>query len=109
MLALMAMQDDVQDQNWTLLSTHGLVLFHIAAYGDSTMREIADALMITQRRVAQIIHDLTEDGVLETGRQGRRNTYRVNLDQVIADPPLDDLRLADVLRALDQRVASEPS
>jgi DNA-binding transcriptional ArsR family regulator len=69
------------------------------------MREIAEALMITQRRVAQIIRDLTEDGVLETGRKGRRNTYRVNLDQVIAEPPLDDLRLADVLRALDQRVA----
>ena len=81
--------------NWTLISTHGLVLFHIAAHGDSTMRQIADSLDITERRVAQIIKDLQDAGMLCTARNGRRNSYVVNLDSGFQSPPFENTRIGD--------------
>ena len=82
---------------WTLISTHGLVLFHIALRGDSTMREIADTLGITERRVAQIIKDLVDAQLLETVRNGRRNSYVVNTDAHFIAPPIQSIRIADFL------------
>jgi predicted transcriptional regulator len=86
--------------NWTLISTHGLVLFHIAANGDSTMREIADQLDITERRVAQIIKDLQDAGMLCTARHGRRNSYVVNLDCGFQSPPFEGTRIAEFVELI---------
>jgi DNA-binding IscR family transcriptional regulator len=84
--------------SWTLISTHGHVLFHIALNGDVTMREIADSLGITERRVAQIIRDLCEAGLLASERHGRRNTYVVNINAHFLAPPVQSIRIADFLR-----------
>lgn len=83
--------------HWTLISTHGLVLFHIAANGDSTMREIAETLNITERRVAQIIRDLQDAGMLDAEKHGRRNSYVVNLDCGFAAPPFEHARIRDFM------------
>jgi DNA-binding MarR family transcriptional regulator len=87
----------MQLNNWTLISTHGLVLFHIALNGDPTMREMADALGITERRVAQVIKDLVDTGLLSTARNGRRNTYVVNPDAHFMAPPVQSIRISDFL------------
>jgi predicted transcriptional regulator len=83
--------------SWTLISTHGHVLFHIALNGDVTMREIADALGITERRVAQIIKDLCDAELLVSERHGRRNSYIVNIDAHFLAPPVQQIRIADFL------------
>jgi DNA-binding transcriptional regulator GbsR (MarR family) len=91
---------------WTLISTHGLVLFHIAINGDATMREIAEALGITERRVAQIIKDLGDADLLTTERMGRRNTYFVNTDAHFRAPPVQSIRIADFLSLVEAPAAS---
>jgi len=91
--------------NWTLFSTHGLVLFHIALRGDSTMREIAEELGITERRVAQIIKDLGDAAMLVTVRNGRRNNYVVNVEAHFRAPPVRDVRIADFLSLASTKVA----
>lgn len=90
---------------WTLISTHGLVLFHIAINGDATMREIADALGITERRVAQIIKDLGDADLLTTERMGRRNTYCVNKAAHFLAPPVQSIRIADFLNLVENSEA----
>jgi len=91
---------------WTLISTHGLVLFHIALIGDSTMREIAEELGLTERRVAQIIRDLSDAEMLSTVRNGRRNTYAVNIDAHFMAPPVQSIRIADFLNLVGTRRVS---
>jgi hypothetical protein len=93
--------------NWTLISTHGLVLFHIAVHGDSTMRQIADSLDITERRVAQIIKDLQDAGMLCSVRNGRRNSYVVNLDGAFRSPPFQNTRIGDFVPLIN--TDAEPS
>ena len=45
---------------WTLLTSHGHVLFYIAAEPDATVREMTIALGISERRVIAVLHDLNQ-------------------------------------------------
>jgi hypothetical protein len=53
------------------MNSHGIVLFYIAANPLSTMRRMAEALGLTERRVARIIGDLIEAGLLPRDRDAR--------------------------------------
>jgi hypothetical protein len=77
---------------WTLLSSHGLVLFYVALNPDATIREMAEQLEFTERRIASIIRDLSTSNLVLVKRQGRKNYYELNrhahfLHPVIADIP----------------------
>jgi DNA-binding transcriptional ArsR family regulator len=63
---------------WAFLTNHGLVLIYIAGHPDSTGREIAAAVGITERAVRAIVDDLRAAGYVEPEKVGRRNRYRVN-------------------------------
>jgi DNA-binding IclR family transcriptional regulator len=67
--------------DWSFLTNHGLVLTYIGRHPDSTGREIAHAVGITERAVRRIVTDLQTAGYLEPERVGRRNRYRVNANQ----------------------------
>lgn len=41
------------------------------------LRDVVDAVGITERAVQKIISELVAGGVLERERQGRRNIYRI--------------------------------
>jgi len=41
------------------------------------MRDVAEAVGITERAVQQIVHDLVAQGYLQKSKIGRRNRYRV--------------------------------
>ena len=73
-------------QRWTLLSTHGMVLFQIGLLGDPTMRRLAEDLNLTERRISQIIRELSESGVLQIARRGRRNVYTIAPGACLAKP-----------------------
>ena len=66
---------------WSFLTNHGLVLTHVGRHPDSTGREIAGAVGITERAVRSIVADLCAAEYLEPERVGRRNRYRVNATQ----------------------------
>jgi len=88
-------------KNWNLMSTHGIVLFYIAANPDSTMRQMSESLSLTERRIAQVVRDLADARYLTVTRNGRRNSYSVNPDAAFRHPTLSHVTLGkfvDVVR-----------
>jgi len=88
------------DSGWTLLSSHGQVLFYVAAYPDATVPAISTALGLSQRRVGTILRSLKNDGMIRISRVGRRNSYEVNGAARFRHPSLAHVRLDEILRTL---------
>ena len=63
---------------WTFLSNHGHILLCIARDPDIRVREIAQAVGITERAVQRILGELEEAGVISRRRQGRRTHYHID-------------------------------
>jgi hypothetical protein len=80
-------------KSWNLMATHGIVLFYIAANPDSTMRQMSEALNLTERRIAQVVRDLADGDYLTVMRNGRRNSYSVNPDAQFRHPTLSHITL----------------
>ena len=62
---------------WSFLTQHARALVCIARDPGVRLREIADALGVTERRAFGIVSDLTEAGYVVKERDGRRNRYRI--------------------------------
>ena len=67
--------------SWSFLTNHAVVLTYISQRSDSTGRQIAEAIGITERAVRKILADLQAEGYIELERIGRRNRYRVHAHQ----------------------------
>lgn len=67
-------------REWTFLSNHGHVLVSLARDPDARMRDVADAVGITERAVQLIVRDLVDQGYLRKEKIGRRNRYTVAQD-----------------------------
>jgi predicted transcriptional regulator len=63
--------------SWTFLSNHGHVLVCLARDPEVRMRDVAEAVGITERAVQQIVRDLVDEGYVDKRKSGRRNHYRV--------------------------------
>lgn len=66
---------------WTFLTNHARVLLLLADDPDARMREMADAIGITERAVQRIVAELEAGDYVRRERVGRRNHYAVRLDQ----------------------------
>ena len=88
------------ERQWHLLSSHGALLFYIAAHPDSTIYNIAEGMSLTQRTVWGIIGDLRRAEMLHVRKKGRRHHYAVNLSAPFRHPVLNGLLLSDVLQEL---------
>lgn len=86
--------------SWTLLTAHGHVLVEIARDPDARVRDISDAVGLTERAVHAIISDLEQAGYVERTKVGRRNRYTVNLDNPFRHPAQHDLRVGPFLDML---------
>lgn len=64
--------------NWTFLSNHGHVLLCIARDPNVRVREIAQAVGITERAVQRILAELEEAKVIVRRRHGRRTRYEID-------------------------------
>ena len=71
------MKTEVSD--WKFLTNHALVLGWITEHPQSTAREIAMAVGVTERTALKIVGELDEAGYITRRRKGRRNVYRVNM------------------------------
>ena len=71
---------DVADTpaTWTFLSNHGHVLVCLARQSDTRLRDVADAVGITERAVQSIVADLEAVGAITRIRAGRRNRYEIH-------------------------------
>ncbi len=85
---------------WTFLTNHSHVLLCLAANPDMLLRDVADAVGITERAVQKIVADLSEAGVLLREKVGRRNHYRVNPEIPLRHPVEKHRQVADILRLI---------
>ena len=60
-----------------LLSNHARLLVAVARNPHATMRELADAVGITERAAHRLMSDLCAEGWVERRREGRCNSYEV--------------------------------
>jgi len=63
--------------NWSFLTNHAQVLVCIAQDPGARLREIGDAVGITERATHRIVTDLADAGYISRERTGRRNHYTV--------------------------------
>ncbi len=87
-------------RGWTFLTNHAHVLLCLSREADLTMRELALAVGITERAVQAIIADLVEDGYLTRTRNGRRNSYTVNVDGRLRHHLESDHTVGELITAL---------
>jgi predicted transcriptional regulator len=69
--------DSTQKADWTFLSNHAHVLIFISKFQEARIRDVAEAVGITERFTQKILKDLVDSGYLIAVRQGRRKTYEV--------------------------------
>lgn len=62
---------------WSFLTNHARALVCIARDPGVRLRDIADALGVTERRAFGIVKDLAEAGYVVKVKDGRRNRYRI--------------------------------
>jgi DNA-binding MarR family transcriptional regulator len=63
---------------WTFLTNHSHVLICLARDPGLRLRDIAEAVGITERAVQAIIADLEQAAVITRQRNGRRNRYTID-------------------------------
>jgi hypothetical protein len=85
---------------WGLLTNHALVLIHVVENPRSTLREIADAVGITDRAALSILRALEEDQIIARRKEGRRNVYTVNMDALLAHRQYGKYTISEIASAL---------
>lgn len=89
---------------WTFLTNHSHVLVCLADDPELRIRDMAERVGITERATQRIVAELVEGGYLERTRNGRRNRYRVVLEEPLRHP----LERAHTVGELLQAVAGSP-
>jgi DNA-binding MarR family transcriptional regulator len=85
---------------WTFLSNHGNVIVYIDEHPTALLREIAEAIGITERATHKLVSELVDEGYLTRKRVGRRNEYVVNCDQQLRHPSLTNHTLRELLAGM---------
>ena len=88
------------DSEWYHCSSYGTVLMQIAADPHTTIKEIADALCVTERSVWGTIGTLRRSGQIRVVKIGRNHHYHVNMDAPFLHPTITGVKLGNLLRGL---------
>ena len=88
------------NHRWGLLTNHALVLIHVIEHPRSTLRDIADAVGITDRAALSLLRALEEDDIVSRRRDGRRNEYTVNVDKLMAHRTHGKYSIAQIANGL---------
>ncbi|MBX3211439.1 MAG: winged helix-turn-helix domain-containing protein [Labilithrix sp.] len=94
-----------EERRWSLLTAHAEVLFCIAQNPDTRVREIADAVGISERGAHQIVADLVDAGYVRRARIGRRNHYAIESRTALKHAPVRHRRVASIIALLDPEPA----
>ena len=71
---------------WSFLTNHARVLICIARDPGVRLRDIGEAVGITERAAHRIIGDLAAAGYISRTRTGRRNRYTIQSHLPLPDP-----------------------
>lgn len=85
---------------WTFLTNHAHVLIYVARDPGARVRDIADAVGITERTAQGILTDLVDSGYLRRTKEGRRNRYDCVEDLPLRHPLESNHPVGELLRAL---------
>ena len=85
---------------WDFLTNHAHVLTCVAHDPGIRLRDIADAVGITERAAHRILSELVEDGYVIREREGRRNHYQVVADLPLRHPLVRGREVGDLLKVL---------
>ena len=85
---------------WTFLTNHAHVLIYVARDPGARVREIADAVGITERTAQGILTDLVDSGYLRRTKEGRRNRYDCVEALPLRHPLESNHPVGELLRAL---------
>ena len=92
---------------WTFLSNHGHVLVCLARDPHARMRDVAEAVGVTERAVQQIVRDLVDQGYLRKDKVGRRNHYEVVRASHLRHPLEAHVALGDFVALVVSRTARD--
>ena len=81
---------------WKFLTNHAHVLLCVAHEPQIRLREIAEAVGITERAAHRIIAELEDGGYISRERRGRRNLYRFHSDAVMSHPNIRNSMLGEL-------------
>jgi DNA-binding MarR family transcriptional regulator len=83
-----------------LLTNHARVLLCIAKDPGVRLREIGDAVGITERAAHRIVAELVDAGYITRRRKGRRNEYTIQSDLPVPDSLANGLNVGNLLAIL---------
>lgn len=87
-----------KESNFFFLTNHAFVLILLSRDNTLRMREIAEAIGITERAVKRIVDELVATGYLQMGKSGRRNVYSLNAKRPLRHPILGNVALEQLLK-----------
>jgi DNA-binding MarR family transcriptional regulator len=85
---------------WSFLTNHARVLICIAEDPGIRLREIGEAVGITERAAHRIVGELADAGYVSRRRVGRRNRYTIRSDLPVPDALARNRRVGDLLAVL---------
>jgi DNA-binding MarR family transcriptional regulator len=88
---------------WDFLTNHAHVLLCISQDPAIRVREIADAVGITERSAHKILSELVEEGYVSRERNGRRNRYTVRSELPLRHPLVREREVGELLAILGAR------
>jgi MarR family len=95
--------------SWSFLTNHAQVLLCIAHDPGIRLREIGDAIGITERAAHRIVVELADAGYISRQRNGRRNQYTIQSHLPLPDPLASEQRIGDLLAILTGQRDRDPS
>jgi DNA-binding MarR family transcriptional regulator len=85
---------------WTFLTNHGRALLFIAQDPDARLRDLAEALRVTERTAFGIVADLTDAGYVVKEKEGRRNRYHIQSHLPLREGVIRERTIGEVLDLL---------
>lgn len=92
-------------RRWTFLTNHAHVLLCVAHDPDLRLRDISEAVGITERAAQLILADLITDGYVIRTKVGRRNHYAVNHAAPMRHPLYKDREIRPLIELLSEPIA----
>jgi winged helix-turn-helix DNA-binding protein len=92
---------------WNFLTHHAQVLVCIAQDPGIRLRQIGDAVGITERAAHRIVSELDDAGYISRTRNGRRNNYTIQSHLPLPDPLARERKIGDFLAILVEQRSPE--
>ena len=93
--------NDKKTENWTFFSNNAHVLVCLTHAPQPTTREIAIQVGITERAVQRIVTKLIAAGVVKVSKEGRRNSYTLDLTQRLRHPLESHKTIGELIQLID--------